>query len=133
LLTRFFFLPVAGHELKGAAALLRCGVTSISAPITAILDYRGYRLLCISVLPISTDTLVVGSDDGGQTVRNDDAVLKAKMERIGRILRLKQHTISANYTTSVPVDLEGHLAKNGKYYLIDFARMFPPEAITTQR
>jgi hypothetical protein len=27
-----------------------------------------------------------------------------------------------------PADMEGHLAKDGKYYLLDFARCFPPEA-----
>ena len=27
-----------------------------------------------------------------------------------------------------PADIEGHLGKDGRYYVLDFARLMPPEA-----
>jgi len=37
-----------------------------------LIDYRGFRVVAMTVLPISPDTLVYGSVDGGKTVVNKD-------------------------------------------------------------
>jgi len=41
----------------------------------AIIDYRGFRLVAESILPIKSSTLRYGSNDGGQTVHNTDPTL----------------------------------------------------------
>ncbi len=34
-------------------------------PLTAVIDFKGYRLIAMTQLPISSSTLVYGSADGG--------------------------------------------------------------------
>ncbi len=50
------------------------------------------------------------------------------------MLHLCEHT-SKNSNNSVigPVDLEGHRGKDGRYYLLDFARLFPAERPTREK
>ena len=51
------------------------------------------------------------------------------MEIAGGVLNLKQHTVGPNKVPIVgPGDIEGHRGKDGRYYLLDFARTLPPEA-----
>jgi hypothetical protein len=56
---------VAGHELKGLKAYFSLGMTDIRVPIMALVDYRGFRLIAMSVLPVSGKSLVYGSKDAG--------------------------------------------------------------------
>ena len=74
---------MAGHELKGLTSCFLCGVDGLNFPLIALIDYRGFRLVCMSVLPIDEDTLVCGSADGGAHVPYD-AGLGKKIDRIGR-------------------------------------------------
>jgi tetratricopeptide (TPR) repeat protein len=135
---------VAGNELRGLISYYKCGVRNLAVPLMALIDYRGYRLVACSLLPIGADTLRYGSDDGGQTVHNDDPVLANKMRRVARQLHLKGHVVGrrplpagdASSATSPastrmlhgPGDIEGHLGRDGQYWVLDFARVFPPEA-----
>ena len=82
------------------------------------------------VLPIGKDTIKYGSSDGGVTVHNDISVLKYKMKLIAKYLKLKKHKVGILSPKSIygPGDIEGHKGYDGRYYLIDFARMMPPEA-----
>jgi hypothetical protein len=56
------------------------------------------------------------------------------MERVAGILNLKGHICGLQDGPQVflhgPADLEGHLGNDGRYYLLDFARLFPPEPVT---
>ena len=61
--------------------------------MTALVDFRGYRLLASSLLPIGKDTLQYGSDDMGKVVRNSGGAMSAVMGRLGRRLNIKEHTI----------------------------------------
>ena len=40
----------------------------LHVPIMALIDYRGYRLIAESILPIKDKTLLYGSKDKGETV-----------------------------------------------------------------
>jgi len=52
-------MKVAGHELKGLNALVSCGMMlGLNFPLLALIDYRGFRLIATSALPISEDTIV---------------------------------------------------------------------------
>lgn len=93
-----------------------------------IIDYRGYRLLAVSLLPINESSLVYGSDNSASIVRNDDAEFESVMEQVAYRLNLKKHTVN-HVSLHVPADCEGHRTVNGNMYLLDFQRMFPPEAI----
>ncbi|KYR01649.1 hypothetical protein DLAC_01652 [Tieghemostelium lacteum] len=119
------------HELNGLNHVMdiyggKGGL--IRFPLIAIIDYRGYRLLALSQLPINKSTIVYGSCDGGKTVHSSVPEINKEMERIAGILNLKGHIVGLPKTTIFgPGDIEVHKGTDGRYYMLDFARMFPPE------
>ena len=98
----------------------------------ALVDFRGYRLLAVSQLPVfGGETLVYGSNDGGKTVRNSDKKFAQAIARMGRHFNLASHISGVDDTTTLytGTDVEGHLEKSrGRYYILDLARLFPPES-----
>lgn len=78
--------PGAGHELKGLMSVVRCPDPIPQVPLMCIVDYRGFRLIAVSLLPISEDTLLYGTCNGGETVKNSPEVepmVKRMAEHIG--------------------------------------------------
>ena len=43
-------------------------IPMLKTPLMVLIDYRGFRLTCISLVPIDTSTIKYGSADGGVTV-----------------------------------------------------------------
>ncbi len=37
---------VAGHDLRGLTHYFECGIEDLCVPLTMLLDYRGFRLIC---------------------------------------------------------------------------------------
>ncbi len=52
---------VAGHDLKGLNCYVNCNIEGLCYPLMALLDYRGQRLIAISLIPIDHTTLVYGT------------------------------------------------------------------------
>lgn len=52
------------------------------------------------------------------------------MEKLGKKLNLAEHIAGrkAGHTQKLhmPVDIEGHLSRDGRFYLLDTARLMPP-------
>eukprot|EP01113_Clastostelium_recurvatum_P045048 TRINITY_DN7684_c0_g1_i8.p1 TRINITY_DN7684_c0_g1~~TRINITY_DN7684_c0_g1_i8.p1 ORF type:complete len:1138 (-),score=347.00 TRINITY_DN7684_c0_g1_i8:32-3445(-) len=126
----------AGHELKGLMAYFNCQIPGLLLPLMALIDYRGFRLIATSSLPIGEDTLVYGSMDGGVTVLNSDPALDTKMKEAAQILNLKGHMAGHRKGSSgevegtmvhAPCDVEGHAIQGRGHVIIDTARTFPPE------
>lgn len=118
---------VAGHELKGAACYFNLNL-DVCIPFMATLDYRGHRLLAVALAPINDETLVSGTGDGGQTVRNSDSHLDGLLQQAAGRLNLSRHVCGKDAKELYSVaDLEGHRGLDGRYYLIDLARVMPPE------
>ena len=92
-------------------------------------DILGYRLICSSILPVGKDTLCYGSCDGGKTVYQQYEEVNEQMKQIGEYWNLARHRIGNSscylYTAG---DIEVHKGSDGKYYVLDFGRFFPPEA-----
>jgi hypothetical protein len=80
----------------------------------ALIDYKGYRLIAESILPIEKHTLVVNSNDAGRHVKNSSPELQEKLKQSATILGLKSHLVGSKATVQVhsAVDLEGHIGKN---------------------
>lgn len=57
-------------------------------------------------------------------MHNDDAHFSALMDRLGERLKLASHQVRGRRIVG-PADIEGHKGPDGKYYLVDLARMFP--------
>jgi hypothetical protein len=92
-----------------------------------LVDYRGFRLIASSILPINHETIIYGSCDAGKNIHAKDSEFNKKMRKISQLLNLKLHKVG-NQPLYTPADLEGHKGTDGRYYLVDFSRMFPPEA-----
>jgi len=145
------------HELKGLMAVLDSRVAGLHTPMMAVITYRGFSLVAQSVLPIDKTTLLCGSDDSGRTIVAKSKELMAKLDTLGKALNLKEHyvwerrdsnkslgtphssssspSLSSSSSPSLqrialrtPVDLEGHLGHDGRYYVLDCSRLFPPVA-----
>jgi hypothetical protein len=58
----------------------------------SLVDYRGFRLIAMSILPVlGSRSIVYGSDNYGHTIHKDDIVLNGMMERAAKILNIKEH------------------------------------------
>jgi Clustered mitochondria len=58
---------VAGHELKGVKAYFNSNTQGLHFPITVLIDYQGWRCVCESILPISSETLIYGTSNQGSS------------------------------------------------------------------
>jgi Clustered mitochondria len=67
-------------------------------------------------------SLVYGSADAGRTVHASDPTFNELMDRAGGRLNLAKHTVG-DKQLSGPGDIEGHLGRDGRRYILDFARL----------
>lgn len=127
--TAHFAQKAASHEIKALNALISTNTSRLHFPLMALFSCRGFRLMCVSKLPISQKTLVYGSCDAGRSVYTDKEFGKL-LRRATKELNLKPHYVvdSCGIPKEVygPVDLEGHLGADRRYYVCDAARLFPP-------
>eukprot|EP01132_Coremiostelium_polycephalum_P005399 gene5399-6734_t len=134
--TSYYSNKSAGHELKSINALVSCGVPNLHFPLMCLLNFRGFRLIVISELPIASNTLVFGSSNAGHTIYENPTV-STMMVKIAEILNLKTHLVEESknavirtnkqYQIPLAIDIEGHFGVDGRYYVVDTARLFPPE------
>ena len=72
-----------------------------------IIDYKGYRVIATSKLPINDKTLIYGSSDGGKTVVASNPEFNQIMKGVGEQLNLRSHRVG-NCLIYGPGDI-GHL------------------------
>jgi len=122
-------MKAAGHELLNAKTVMQKNFSRLSFPMMCVIDYFGHRIVSMSLLPIRHDTLVYGSADACKTVICKDSAFVELITNVAKALKLKHHVVNASgVTLCTPGDLEGHLGLDGNFYLIDAARLMPPEA-----
>lgn len=97
----------------------------------ALVDYRGYRLLAMSIVPISAPhSLVYGCANAGETtceVKCDDLVTMQRVDDLCSSLGLASHPVVGGIHLRSPIDLEAHWSRqDGRRYLLDFSRLMPP-------
>ncbi len=95
-----------------------------------VVDYLGYRIQALSLLPINSGTIKYGSNDAAQTIHTDSKMIEL-LKISCQKMNLKPHTVlerssNTEKTLYSCCDLEGHLGTDGRYYLLDFARSCPP-------
>ncbi len=54
-------MKVAGHELRHLIQVFDCWLKDIHLPMSVLVDYRGFRLIAMSTLPITNSTLIHGA------------------------------------------------------------------------
>ena len=77
--------------------------------MVALVDYRGYRLVAMTLLPLDAESQVFGSSDAGKTVHNDPDVHHL-LDQLGSKLNLRDHPVgkTAEIRLKTPIDLEVH-------------------------
>jgi hypothetical protein len=90
-----------GNELKGGNSYFRCAIPGLNVALQALIDYKGsissdrlahdivscppspgFRMHAQVLLPISRETLKVGTADAGKEVRADCNELLEKMKHV---------------------------------------------------
>jgi hypothetical protein len=117
----------AGHEIKATQALIDAGMTQLNYPLMAVFTYRGKRVLCVSLLPVNGKaTLQQGKDDIKDSIRVPPEQVEAVMATMGANLRIAK-SCKAGEEIYGPFDMEIHQGEDGLLYMIDAARLMPPE------
>jgi hypothetical protein len=98
-----------------------------------LVDFKGYRIVALPLLPIDKNTIVYGSADAGVTVHNSEQLVSEYMKKAGEEMHLAGHKVGSCVLYSAG-DVEVHRskdedAKDQYFYLLDLARCFPPESI----
>lgn len=118
---------VAGLELKGLQAYMSSNTPDLCYPLMALIDYKGFRLVASSLLPLTRDSLQYGSQDAAVTVKKSLPALTQRIEQASASLNLKLHEAGKDRVVmATAVDIEGHLGRDNRFYLLDFSRVFPP-------
>eukprot|EP01125_Pyxidicula_operculata_P016192 TRINITY_DN5543_c0_g1_i1.p1 TRINITY_DN5543_c0_g1~~TRINITY_DN5543_c0_g1_i1.p1 ORF type:complete len:828 (+),score=126.38 TRINITY_DN5543_c0_g1_i1:1-2484(+) len=108
---------------------------NVTFPLCCLVDYRGFRLVCVSLIPIGPDSILYGTPDSGQNLFVDPEMEKV-MDNMGTLLNIKKHWVTCRSRTSTTLmakklsscaDLEVHKGLDGRFYLLDFARAMPPQ------
>lgn len=125
-----YAMKAASHEMKGLEQFLELeNLSSIHVPLMTIIDYLGFRLIALSVLPIDNSTLVYGSNDSVYTVISEENY-KDIMAEAGKQMNLENHIagqiLEKSCEIPFPADIEGHVGTDGRFYVLDFARVMPP-------
>eukprot|EP01091_Cochliopodium_minus_P004832 TRINITY_DN1472_c0_g2_i1.p1 TRINITY_DN1472_c0_g2~~TRINITY_DN1472_c0_g2_i1.p1 ORF type:complete len:1451 (-),score=404.43 TRINITY_DN1472_c0_g2_i1:87-4439(-) len=129
-------MKTANHELRSFKEIISCNIPNLHLPLMATITWLGCRLSVQTIVPLSKGTLIYGSADAGRTVHNDDPKFSELMNEMGKKLNLKPHHVGKSGTkvlVSTPCDIEGHLAMDGRYYVLDVARLFPPSSPTRDK
>eukprot|EP01127_Copromyxa_protea_P011133 TRINITY_DN2779_c1_g2_i1.p1 TRINITY_DN2779_c1_g2~~TRINITY_DN2779_c1_g2_i1.p1 ORF type:complete len:1346 (-),score=201.42 TRINITY_DN2779_c1_g2_i1:119-3904(-) len=87
----FAAAKVAGNELRGLMGFFNCHINQLNLPLLALVDYRGFRLIAMSILPVGKDTIIYGSCDAGRNIHATDPELNKLMAKAAKMQNLKPH------------------------------------------
>lgn len=119
----------AANDLKGANAYLtvwqEAKMPMIILP-QIVMDFMGFRLIAMPWVEMEGSKIVTGSGDGGISVVDKDEVSRAAFRYAASELHLAFHTVR-QVGLYAAGDIEVHEAPDGKRFVLDLARTFPPE------
>lgn len=87
-------MKAAANELRGLMHYASLHIKQLHFPMMVVIDYKGFRIIAQSVLPINKETIRYGSSDGGDTVFCDSEKLNSIMEDVGKRLYLAPHMVN---------------------------------------
>ena len=131
----YYAAKTANHELKGLICYTNAGVPGLNFPLMCVIDYLGYRLVALTLLPVGSkenSSLIIGTENGGLVHYNIEKgahEINNLLAKAGEKINIASHIVSPpplSIRLSSPIDLEGHLGSDGRYYILDFARTLPP-------
>uniref|UniRef100_A0A8C4R4E9 Clu domain-containing protein n=1 Tax=Eptatretus burgeri TaxID=7764 RepID=A0A8C4R4E9_EPTBU len=123
-------------DLAGVRAFASLDVEAICCLGTTIVDYRGYRVTAQSVVPgilerEQRQAVTYGSLDFGETVQGSRKIVSL-LERSSKPLHVLRHKVLNEKDEEVElvssVECKGIVGNDGRHYILDLLRTFPPDA-----
>jgi protein TIF31 len=131
----------ANNDLKGVIAYNHADIDGLHTLLTAIVDYRGYRIVAQSIIPgillrEQTSTVHYGSMDHGATIAGNEEFHKLMLQA-GKKLHVKEHEVTdekgTKYILCSPVECKGIIGTDSRKYVLDLIRTTPRDANWTGR
>lgn len=88
---------IAGLDARNLS-LVRNRIPDLVVPLSCTVDYFGLRFECLSIAPISLNTLVYGSDNEGLIFVNENENAHQMAVKLANLLNLKPHFIKEQTT-----------------------------------
>jgi len=108
-------MKIAAHEIKGLQAYLQAGVSGLHTALTCTIDYMGFRLIAIAVVPADGQkTLVYGVTPA---LPQQDFNIARMLQEAAEELNLKEHIVFSDVTRPLTI----HTAMDVQVRCIPFA------------
>ncbi|XP_069395959.1 clustered mitochondria protein homolog isoform X2 [Paralichthys olivaceus] len=122
-------------DLRGAQAYASVDTDGLHTLGTAVVDYRGVRVIAQTIVPgilekSQEQSVVYGSNDYGATVFTHPRFLEL-LDKTSKPLRIQRHQVLNH--NNIPVELcsgietKGILGNDGRPYILDLLRILPPD------
>ena len=124
----------AAKDLHGIAAIEELDIEGLHTLATALVDYRGHRVVAQSIVPgilqrEHDNILEYGTLDGTKLTRNEK--FASLLQRVGLELNIKTEKVYDHdgIVQEMPssVECKGIVGTDGRNYLIDLYRTSPPD------
>jgi tetratricopeptide (TPR) repeat protein len=118
-------MKVAGHELKGMMSYADCQVPGLGLPMMALVDFMGFRLIAMTLLPLAKGSLIYGTADAGKHMHADPAfceLMAVTAERLNLVPHICGDGTGVRLYSAA--DIEGHLGSDGRHYLYVLVHIF---------
>ncbi|XP_032388908.1 clustered mitochondria protein homolog isoform X2 [Etheostoma spectabile] len=122
-------------DLRGAQAYASVDIEGLHTLGTAVVDYRGIRVIAQTIVPgilekNQEQCVVYGSNDYGKTVFTHPRFLKL-LDKTSKPLRIQRHKVLDHRNSPVElcsgIETKGILGNDGRPYILDLLRTFPPD------
>ncbi|KAM7374511.1 hypothetical protein PAMP_007164 [Pampus punctatissimus] len=122
-------------DLRGAQAYTSVDIEGLHTLGTAVVDYRGIRVIAQTIVPGILEKnqeqhVVYGSNDYGKTVFTHPRFLEL-LDKTSKPLRIQRHQVLDHNESSAElcsaIETKGILGNDGRAYILDLLRTFPPD------
>ncbi|XP_030602479.1 clustered mitochondria protein homolog isoform X2 [Archocentrus centrarchus] len=122
-------------DLRGAQAYASVDIEGLHILGTAVVDYRGVRVIAQTIVPgilekNQEQSIVYGSNDNGKTVFTHPRFLEM-LDKASKPLRIQHHQVLDHNNRPVElcsgIETIGILGNDGRPYILDLLRTFPPD------
>lgn len=123
------------NDLQGVRAYSTADIEGLYTLGTVVIDYRGYRVTAQSIIPgilerEQEQSVVYGSVDFGKTVVTHPKYLEL-LNKAGQHLKVLPHKVFNDKGEEVElcssVECKGIIGNDGRHYILDLLRTFPPD------
>uniref|UniRef100_A0A4W6F8A6 Clustered mitochondria protein homolog n=1 Tax=Lates calcarifer TaxID=8187 RepID=A0A4W6F8A6_LATCA len=122
-------------DLRGVQAYASVDTEGLHTLGTIVVDYRGIRVIAQTIVPgllekSQEQSVIYGSNDYGSTVFTHPRFLEL-LDKTCKPLRIQRHQVLDQ--NNIPVELcsgvetKGILGNDGRSYILDLLRTFPPD------